>query len=127
MNGIQISGPPLFLAGAVVVAVLALVVRVRAGNRRARAVRAVARLGTSPVSILGRVLVTAGAIVGTQWVVITYAASNHTLLWVVLAVPALVAAYAVTKALTVTQVGTSSRRSSRRRASERYRGDGEPW
>jgi hypothetical protein len=61
------------------------------------------------------VLLTAGAIVGAQWLVITYAAHNTTLLLAVLAVPALFAAFTLTKALTVMQVGPAVRRGGGRR------------
>lgn len=112
MTGIQISGPELFLGGAVAFAVLATIVRSRSRSRRASAAAEIARVGTSVVSLAGRVLGTAAGIVGVQWVVITYAASNRALLWVALAVPALFAAYTLTKALTVTDVRPSPRRRS---------------
>jgi hypothetical protein len=50
---------------------------------------------------------TALVIVGVQWLVITHP-SNHTLLWVVLGIPALLAAYTFTKALTVFEIRPSS-------------------
>ena len=74
----------------------------RASVRRARAAADAARTGARVVSLAGRVVVTAAAIVGVQWIVITYAASNVTLLLVVLAVPALLAGHVLTRALTVT-------------------------
>jgi hypothetical protein len=98
-------GVELFLGGVAALAVLSVVVKARAGVKKARAAAEIARVGTSPVSLVGHVLITAGLIVGAQWLVITYAASDTTLLLlVVLAVPALFAAYPVTKALTVMQV-----------------------
>jgi hypothetical protein len=99
-----VSGVELFLGGIAVLAILSVVVKARAGVRKARAAAEIARVGTSPVSLVGHVLITAGLIVAAQWSVITYAADNATLLLVVLAVPALFAAYPVTKALTVMQV-----------------------
>lgn len=98
------SGMELFLGGIAALAVVSMVVKARAGVKRARAAVEIARAGTSPVSLVGHVLITAGLIVGAQWLVITYAAGNVTLLLVVLAVPAVFAAYPVTKALTVMQV-----------------------
>jgi hypothetical protein len=74
----------------------------------------IARAGTSAVSLLGRVLMTALAIVGVQWLVITHL-SNQTVLWVALGFPALVASYTLTKALTVTEIRPSSRGRSDRR------------
>jgi hypothetical protein len=65
--------------------------------RRARAVADTARVGTSAVSLLGRVLVTALVIIGVQWVVIT-SAPGTTLFWVALALPALIAGHVLTNA-----------------------------
>ncbi|SEQ63012.1 hypothetical protein SAMN05216188_10489 [Lentzea xinjiangensis] len=73
----------------------------RAGARRAKAAAGAARAGARLLSLTGRVLVMAGAIVGVQWVVITHR-GDVTLLLVVLGVPALFAAYTLTKALTIT-------------------------
>jgi hypothetical protein len=109
-----VSGVELFLGGIAALAVLSVVVKARAGVKKARAAAEIARVGTSPVSLVGHVLITAGLIVGAQWLVITYAASNTTLLLVVLAVPALFAAYPVTKALTVMQVGPTRSGGGRR-------------
>jgi hypothetical protein len=106
-GGITLSAGELFLGGMAAFAVLALVVKARAGTKRARVAAEIAQVGTSAVSLAGRVLVTAGVIVGAQWLVITYVAHNTTLLLVVLAVPALFAAYTLTKALTVTEVRPS--------------------
>jgi len=106
-GGITLGAAELFLGGMAAFAVLAMVAKARASTKRARAAAEIAQAGTSAVSLVGRVLMTAGAIVGAQWLVITYAASNTTLLLVVLALPALFAAYTLTKALTVTEVGPS--------------------
>ena len=108
------SGVELFLGGIAALAVLSVVLKARTGIKKARAAAEIARVGTSPVSLVGHVLITAGLIVGAQWLVITYAASNTTLLLVVLAVPALFAAYPVTKALTVMQVGPTRSGGGRR-------------
>ncbi|MEU5695447.1 hypothetical protein [Actinosynnema sp. NPDC020468] len=70
----------------------------RAWVRRVRAARASIRV--RPVSLAGRVVVNAGLIVATQWVVSSR--GGGWLLLVVLAVPALFASYALMRALTVT-------------------------
>ena len=63
------------------------------------------------VAVAGRVLLAAAVIVGAQWAVITYWPGNTTLVWVVLAVPALLAGYTLADALTgSTGLGTSSHR-----------------
>jgi DNA mismatch repair protein MutH len=100
--------------GLVVLAVVLAASRGAARRRRARAAAAVAELGTSPVSLLGRVLATTGVIVGVQWLVIVRYAENATLLVVVLAVPALITAATVVRLLTVTVVGSPRRRGDRR-------------
>src|SRR2546423_1315761 len=66
------SGFELVLGGLAVLALLSVVVKARAGVRRAQAVAEIARVGASPVSLIGRVLVTALVIVGVQWLVITH-------------------------------------------------------
>ncbi|WP_026421092.1 hypothetical protein [Actinokineospora inagensis] len=81
----------------------------RSGARRAQAAAEATRSGARLLSLFGRVLFNAGVIVSVQWVVITPPGSPWLLL-TVLGVPALFAAYALTKALTVTTVDTSSRR-----------------
>ena len=63
------------------------------------------------VAVAGRVLLTAAVIVGIQWAVVTYWSDNATLVWVVLAVPALLAGYTLADALTgSTGIGTSGHR-----------------
>ncbi|MBM7770778.1 hypothetical protein JOD54_000982 [Actinokineospora baliensis] len=81
----------------------------RSGVRRARAAAEATRSGARLVSLVGRVLFNAGLIVAVQWVVITHPGSPWLLL-AVLGLPALFAAYALTRALTVTTVDTSRRR-----------------
>ncbi|TKG68343.1 hypothetical protein FCN18_21520 [Prauserella endophytica] len=67
------------------------------------------------LSLFGRVVLTAGLIVGVQWVVIVTAGGNRALVVAVLGIPALFAAYALTKALTVkTVVDTPRVRGGRR-------------
>jgi hypothetical protein len=70
------------------------------------------RASSRLLSLTGRVLGTAGAIVGVQWLVITHP-GNTTLLLVVLGLPALFAAYTLTRALTVTGVDGPRRKGDR--------------
>ncbi len=88
---------------------LALILMWRAGTRSARRAVDRALAGARVVSLTGRVLLTAAAIVGVQWIVITKA-PNSPLFWVVLALPALLAGYVITRALTVTSLDTVRRR-----------------
>lgn len=108
------NGGELFLGGMAVFALLTVTVKARAGVRRARAAADIAQVGTSAVSLIGRVLTTALMIVGAQWLVITHP-SNQTLLGVALGLPALLASYTLTKALTVTEIRPSARDRSDRR------------
>jgi protein-S-isoprenylcysteine O-methyltransferase Ste14 len=103
--------PTEILAGVGVL--LGLFVLWRGSVRRARAAADAARAGVRVVSLAGRVLVTAGVIVGVQWLVIRHPL-NTTVLLVVLAVPALFAAHSITRALTVTTLDTPRRRGERR-------------
>ncbi|GAA4409718.1 hypothetical protein GCM10023148_00390 [Actinokineospora soli] len=109
MNTINLSIAEV-IAGAAVLMVLFMVWR--AGARRAKAAAERARSGARFVSLAGRVLFNAALIVAVQWVVIAYA-KDRWLLLAVLGLPALFAAYALTKALTVTTVDTSTRRGRR--------------
>ena len=54
------------------------------------------------IAVAGRVLLAAAVIAGGQWLVIHYLSANTTLVWVVLAVPALLAGYTLADALTGT-------------------------
>jgi hypothetical protein len=103
------SGVELFIGGVAALAVMSVIVKARSSVKSARAAAEIARVGTSPVSLIGRVVITALVIVGVQWLVITHS-DNMLLWWVVLGFPALITAYAVTKALTVTQISSSQRR-----------------
>jgi hypothetical protein len=100
-----------------VVAVLGVLVIMvmmwRSGTRRARRAAETAHAASRVVSLAGHVLVTAGVIVGVQWVAITYAPGT-TLFWAVLAGPALIAGHVLTKALTVTSLEVTHRRGDRR-------------
>lgn len=102
--------PTQILAGVGVLIVLLLVWR--AGARRAKAAAEVARSGARLLSLAGRVLFTAGLIVGVQWVVITHP-GNPWLLLAVLGLPALFSSHALTRALTVTVVDSPRKRGRR--------------
>lgn len=92
---------------------LALIIVWRAGSRRARRAADVARAGARVVSLAGRVIVSGGAMLGVQWLVITHV-DNLTLLLILLAVPDVIAAHVITRALTVTELSTTHRRGDRR-------------
>lgn len=78
---------------------LALSMMWRSGARRGRR-GANATYGASRMaSLAGHLLGTAAVIIGAQWVVITYAPGS-TLSWVVLAVPAMITAHALTRSVT---------------------------
>lgn len=97
-----------------VLGVLVIVVMMwRSGTRRARRAAVAAHAASRVVSLAGQVLITAGVIVGVQWLVITYALGS-TLFWVVLALPALIAGHVLTKALTVISLDVTHRRGERR-------------
>jgi hypothetical protein len=94
-----------------VLGVLVMVVMMwRSGTRRAAQA---AHAASWVVSLAGHVVVTAGVIVGVQWLVITYALGS-TLFWVVLALPALIAGHVLTRALTVTSLDVTHWRGDRR-------------
>jgi len=102
--------PTQILAGVGVLLVLLWVWR--ASVRRAKAAAEAARSGARLLSLAGRVLFTAGLIVGVQWVVITHP-GNSWLLLAVLGFPALFSSYALTRALTVTTMEGPRRRDRR--------------
>ncbi|WP_330272124.1 hypothetical protein OG205_34710 [Lentzea sp. NBC_00516] len=103
--------PTQILAAVGVVVVLLWVWR--ASARRAKATANAARAGARLLSLTGRVLVMAGVIVGVQWLVITHR-GDTVLLLVVLGLPALFAAYTLTKALTITSYESPRSRGDRR-------------
>jgi uncharacterized membrane protein len=103
--------PVEILAGVGGLVVLVTLWRITA--RTARRAAETARAGARLVSLAGRVGVTAGLIGGVQWLVITHP-GNTTLLWVVLGVPALLAGYTLTRALTVTTSDVPRHRGGRR-------------
>lgn len=104
--------PVQLMAGVGVVLVVGFVWR--ASVRRARAAADAARAGARLLSLAGRVLFTTLLLVGTQWVVVTPPGSPWLLL-AVLGLPDLFAAYALTRALTVTTVDAPRRRGGGRR------------
>jgi hypothetical protein len=108
------NGGELFLGGMAAFALLAVTVKARAGMRRTRVAADIARVGTSAMSLVGRMLTTALVIMGVQWLAITHP-PNQTLLWGALGLPALLASYTLTKALTVTEIRPSPRDRSGRR------------
>jgi hypothetical protein len=103
--------PTEVLAG--VGALVALVVIWRVTSRAARKAAEAARASVRVVSLAGRVVGTAAVIDGVQWMVITHP-GNPVVLWVVLSLPALLAAHSLTRALTVTTLDTPRRRGGRR-------------
>src|SRR4051812_27300886 len=98
--------PTQILTGAGVLLTLFVVWRFSA--RKARRAADAARAGARVVSLAGRVLFTGAAFTGVQWLVITHP-GNPTLLLVVLGAPNLIAAYVLTRALTVTSLDTTRR------------------
>jgi hypothetical protein len=98
---------------AVIGVLLVVVMMWRSGTRRARRAAEAAHAASRVVSLAGHVFVTAGVIVGVQWVAITYAPGT-TLFWAVLAGPALIVGHVLTRALTVTSLDVTHRRSDRR-------------
>lgn len=85
----------------------------RAASRKTRRAADAVRAGGRVVSLVGRVTAMGAAFVGVQWLVVTYV-DNVTLLLVVLALPDLIAAHVLTRALTVTEMGTTRRQGERR-------------
>lgn len=91
------------------VTVLALFTLASGARRRARDAALYAEEAGRTASLFGRVLATAGAITGAQFAVIRFAPHNLSLLLVALALPALLAAASVVRALTVTSLATTRR------------------
>jgi hypothetical protein len=95
--------------GGLVVLIILWRISARAARRAADTARAGARL----MSLAGRVTVTAALIVAAQWVVLAHP-GNKVVVGVALGVPALLAAYTLTRALTVTTMDTPGKRGGRR-------------
>jgi hypothetical protein len=98
---------------AVIGVLLVVVMMWRSGTRRTHRAAEAAHAASRVVSLARPVFVTAGVIVGVQWVAITYAPGT-TLFWAVLAGPALIAGHLLTKAVTVTSLEVTHRRGDRR-------------
>jgi hypothetical protein len=111
MNGLTVT-PVQVLAGLGGLVIMAVVWR--ASVRRARKAADAARSGARVLSLAGRVVFTAGLIVGVQWIVISHPSGSPWPLLVVLGLPALFASHALTRALTVTTVDAPRRRGGRR-------------
>lgn len=92
-------------------AVLSMVVLWKLATMKRRKRRESERPSARLLSLFGRVAVTALLIVGVQWAVLVAAPGNHGLLLGVLGVPALFAAHAITKAVTVTTSEAPDRKS----------------
>lgn len=92
----------------------ALIVVWRWSTQKAHRAADKARASARVVSLAGRVLVTATVLVGVQWIVITHPTGSPTLLLVVLALPDVLAAYVLTRTLTVTSMDVTRRGGGRR-------------
>jgi hypothetical protein len=110
MTGLSITPVEVMAGGGVLVTLLWVW---RASARRARAAAEAARSGARLVSLAGRVLFNAALIVVVQWVVITHG-GHWWLLFAVLGAPAMFAAYALTRALTLATSDMPRRRGGRR-------------
>jgi hypothetical protein len=96
---------------AVLGVLLALLMMWRSGSRRGRRAAEATHAASRVASLTGYLLGTAGVIVGVQWAAITYAPGT-TLFWVVLTLPALITAHALTRS--VTSLDTTHWRGDRR-------------
>ncbi|MGH3787082.1 MAG: hypothetical protein ACRDRG_11140 [Pseudonocardiaceae bacterium] len=83
---------------AVLGVLLTLMMMWRSGTRQGRRAAEGSHAASRVASLAGHVLGTAGMIVGVQWVAITYAPGT-TLFWVVLTLPALITAHALTRSV----------------------------
>jgi hypothetical protein len=108
---------PQVVAGVGVLLVLAWVWR--ASARRTRAAVDAARPGARLVSLAGRVLFTAGVIMGVQWLVLTHPSVSGWAVLAALGLPALFASHTLTRALTVTTVDMSRMDGRRKRGGHR--------
>jgi hypothetical protein len=85
-----------------VLALLGLVALVRTPRTQAYGPARGVHGGVGVLGMAGRTVVTAGLIVAVQWLVITNTDHRGLVFWLVLAVPAVLAAVTVVRALTVT-------------------------
>lgn len=84
----------------------------RASARRARAAADAARSGARLLSLAGRVVVGAALLGGVQWMALTYPGAHWSVRVAALGIPALLASYTLTRALTVSTMDV--RRGGRR-------------
>ncbi|WP_256565043.1 hypothetical protein [Allokutzneria sp. A3M-2-11 16] len=105
----SVTTSQLVAAGVVLVALFVLWLTV---VRKARAAREAARSSVRLLSLAGRVFFTAALIVAVQWVVITHPGRNFWTVVAALGLPALLAAFVLVRALTVTAL--DDRRGGRR-------------
>jgi apolipoprotein N-acyltransferase len=100
------TSDPRHLALAVlgVLALLGLVAVVRSTRTQAHEAARALHTGAAAVSLAGRSIITGALIVGVQWLVISHSDVRSTAYWVVLAVPAALAGYTLTRAFTVTTI-----------------------
>jgi hypothetical protein len=89
-----------------VLALFGLVAVVRGTRSQAHEAARAVRGGVGALGMAGRTMVTAGLIVAVQWLVITTMGHRGLVFWLVLAVPAVLAAVTVIRALTVTVLTT---------------------
>jgi hypothetical protein len=94
--------PTQLLAALAVALVVLWVWRVSA--RRARRAADAVRTGARLVSLTGRIVVGAAVVSGMQWMAFTYPGAPWEVRGAALGLPALVASYTLTRALTVTTV-----------------------
>jgi hypothetical protein len=92
------------LVGLGVLALIGLVAVLRATRHQAHEAARALHSGAAAVSLAGRSLVTGAVIVGVQWLVLTRVDVHEVVYWAVLAVPAWLAGYTLTRAFTITTV-----------------------
>jgi len=97
---------------AALAALLALAWIRRASAHRARTAADAARSGARLLSLTGRVVLGAALLGGVQWMALTYPGAHWSVRVAAIAIPALLASYTLTRALTVTTVDV--RRGGRR-------------
>lgn len=85
-----------------------------ASARRTHAARDAARSSARLLSLTGRVVFTAGVIVGVQWLVLTHPQTSGWAVLAALGLPALCASHTLMRALTVTTVDMPRKRGGRR-------------
>ena len=84
-----------------VLALLGLVAVVRGTRRQVHETAQTVQAGAGAVNVAGQTLVSGAVIAGVQWAVVTTADPRDAVFWVVLGVPAVLAGYTLTRAVTV--------------------------